>query len=267
MAAFAKGRVSLERAISKLGLASRSEARALIAGGHVRVGGRIVRDPLAPVVPERARITIHGKRPSRVAWRTILFHKPRGVVTTRRDPEGRPTIYASLADAGVTGLTALKPVGRLDLATSGLLLMTTDTRLADWLVDPSHGVVRRYVVTTRGEITDQDAVRMKGGIEVAVEGHTEHIGAVRVEILKRSQRETHLVLELTEGKNREVRRLIEACGSEVLRLKRIGFGGLQIGHLRPGEWREVTAEEIRTEFPGAPLRGAHNRRRAAASEQ
>jgi 23S rRNA pseudouridine2605 synthase len=176
-------------------------------------------------------------------------------VTTRRDPEARPTIYDALREAGVTGLTALKPVGRLDRATSGLLLMTSDTRLADWLTDPVHGVLRRYVVTARGEIGEEAADHIKLGIDVMIAGKTEHIGAVRVEVLKRSQRETHLVIELTEGRNREVRRLIEACGSEVLRLKRIGFGGLQIGHLRPGEWREVSAEEIRTEFPKAPVRG------------
>lgn len=254
MTRFARGQVSLERAMSKLGLASRSEARGLISRGRVRVGGRVIRDALAPVVPERAAITISGKAAVRAAWRTILFHKPRGVVTTRRDPEGRSTIYDTLREAGVAGLTALKPVGRLDLATSGLLLLTTDTRLADWLTDPSHGVLRRYVVTARGEISEQHAERIKLGIDVTIAGRTEHVGAVRVEVLKRSQRETHLVIELTEGKNREVRRLIDTCGSEVLRLKRIGFGGLQIGHLRPGEWREVSAEEIRTEFPNAPVK-------------
>lgn len=159
---------------------------------------------------------------------------------------------------------ALKPVGRLDLATSGLLLMTTDTRLADWLTDPSHGVLRRYVVTARGEISDRDTDRIKVGMDVPIAGEIEHIGAVRVEVLKRSQRETHLIIELTEGKNREVRRLIEACGSDVVRLKRIGFGGLQIGHLRPGEWREVSAEEIRAEFPKAPVKGKHASRRSAS---
>jgi 23S rRNA pseudouridine2605 synthase len=263
MTRFAKGQVSLERAISKLGLASRSEARALISGGRVRVGGHVVRDALAPVVPERARITIEDKSPSRVPWRTILFHKPRGVVTTRRDPEGRPTVYDALRDAGVTLPGALKPVGRLDLATSGLLLMTTDTRLADWLTDPSHGVLRRYVVTARGEISDEDADRIKLGVDVAIAGQIEHLGAVRVEVLKRSQRETHAVIELTEGKNREIRRLIEACGSEVMRLRRIGFGGLQIGHLGPGEWREITADEIQSEFPKAPVRLARSRQQAA----
>lgn len=254
MTRFLKGRVSLERAMSKLGLASRSEARALIARGRVRIAGRMVRDAQAPVVPELAKITIEGRPAARAPWRTILFHKPRGVVTTRRDPEGRATIYDAAREAGVTGLPALKPVGRLDLATSGLLLLTTDTRLADWLTNPANGVLRRYVVTARGEITDDDADRIKLGVDVPISGETEHIGAVRVEVLKRSQRETHLVIELTEGRNREVRRLIEACGSEVLRLKRIGFGGLQLGHLRPGEWREVSAEEVQSEFPKAPVK-------------
>ena len=225
------GRVRLDRALSKLGLASRADARALILAGRVTVAGRIVRDPATLVVPETARIAIDGRRPSRSRRRTIVLHKPRGVITTRRDPEGRSTVFDLLGD-DAEGLVA---AGRLDLATTGLLILTTDTQLANRLTDPSNGFVRRYVVTVRGALTDESARLMERGIE----GMTAHSVAIR----KRSTRETHLIIELTEGKNREVRRLCDASGHEVTRLKRIAFGPIELGDLAPGEWRELTREE------------------------
>src|SRR5262249_51541143 len=125
------GQVSLDRALSKLGLASRTGARQLIVDGRVTVGGRVVRNPAMPVVPERARISIdgHAAARGRTASRILLFHKPRGTVTTRRDPEGRRTVFDVLGDAG-RGLVA---VGRLDLASTGLLIFTNDTQLANRL--------------------------------------------------------------------------------------------------------------------------------------
>src|SRR5690348_11008493 len=121
--------VPLNRALSKLGILSRAQATAAIVAGRVRVNGKTVTDPAAPVVPERVRIEVDGASRSRAAWRTILLHKPRGVMTTRRDPDGRPTVFDLLGEEA-KGLVA---VGRLDLATTGLLLLTTDTRLADWI--------------------------------------------------------------------------------------------------------------------------------------
>jgi 23S rRNA pseudouridine2605 synthase len=240
------GQVSLERALSKLGLASRTEARALIREGRVEVNGRPATDPLQPVVPERLRLAIDGRPARRPGPRTLLLHKPRGVVTTRSDPEGRPTVYTCLE--GVED--HLVPVGRLDAATTGLLLLTNDTRFADWLTDPANGVPRLYVVTVRGELSDATARHLEQGIEDA--GET--LAARSVVIRKRSGRETHLLLELAEGKNREIRRLLAAAGHEVTRLKRVAFGGLELGDLSPGQWRDVTADELREAFPGAPLR-------------
>jgi 23S rRNA pseudouridine2605 synthase len=196
----------------------------------VRVDGRIVLDPLRPVVPERVRIAIDDVAERRAPWRTILFHKPRGVVTTRRDPEGRRTIFDVVGDAG-QGLVA---VGRLDLATSGLLLLTSDTRLADWITDPANGVPRVYLVTVRGEVTPDVAARLTG-----------------VTIRKHSKRETHLIVELRQGRNREIRRMFESIGREVTRLKRVRIGGLELGDLEPGAWRELTRAEIRAAFPSA----------------
>jgi 23S rRNA pseudouridine2605 synthase len=240
------GHVALERALSKLGLASRSAARELIRAGRVSVDGRAETDPLLEVIPERVRIEIDGQAQRRAGPVTILLHKPRGVVTTRSDPEGRPTVYSCLE-----GLDAhVIPVGRLDAATSGLLLLTNDTRFADWVTDPSHEVSRVYLVTARGEVDDATVRRLKEGIEDA----GEILAARAIAVRKRSRRETHLVLELTEGKNREIRRLLAAVGHEVTRLKRVSFGGLELGDLQPGKWREVPVEELWGAFPGAPVR-------------
>jgi 23S rRNA pseudouridine2605 synthase len=230
------GLVPLGRALSKLGVLSRSQAIAAILDGRVRVNGRVERNPAAMVTPERTRLLVDGEPASPAAWRTILFHKPRGVVTTRSDPEGRKTVYDVLGDPG-RGLIA---VGRLDLATSGLLLLTTDTRLADWITDPAHAVPRLYAVTIRGRIVESDTASL-----------TE-----RVTFRKTSARESHLLVELTEGKNRQVRRMFDAIGHEVTALKRVRLGGLDLGRLEPGQHRELTRQEIVHAFPGAPLRAA-----------
>jgi 23S rRNA pseudouridine2605 synthase len=240
------GFVSLERALSKLGLASRSAARGLIRAGRVAVDGRTAIDPLLAVVPESARIEIDGRPARRPERLTILLHKPRGVVTTRSDPQGRPTVYSCLEDLDAH----VVPVGRLDAATSGLLLLTNDTRFADRVTDPRHQVPRVYVVTVRGELTDETARRLEAGID----DRGERLAARRIEVRKRSRRETHLVVELTEGKNREIRRMLAAAGHEVTRLKRISFGGLELGDLAPGQWRAVPAAELRAAFPGGPVR-------------
>ncbi len=234
--------VSLERALSKLGLASRAEARRLIAAGRVAVNGRVVVDPLAPVVPARARISIDGAEPANPSRLVVALHKPRGVVTTRSDPEGRPTVYSLIEDLG----THVVPVGRLDLATSGLLLLTNDTRFADWLTDPRSGVPRVYLVTARGCVTDEDVERLTSGVE----SRGEPLAASAVTLRKASSRESHVVVTLTEGRNREVRRLFEAIGHEVTRLRRVQIGGLELGALTPRAWRVVDEAELNRAFPG-----------------
>lgn len=225
-------RVRLDRAISKLGLASRSEARRLISAGKVRVGGRQIVDPATGVVPQHADIRVDGRAAPPCRDRTIVLNKPRGVLVTRRDPQGRPTVFDLLGPGGPT----LVPAGRLDMATTGLLVLTTDTQLAEWLTNPANGIIRRYVVTVRGALSEGSANQMTVGIA--------GMRAAAVRVRKRSSRETHLLVELAEGKNREIRRLCEAVGHEVTALKRISFGSLELGDLRPGEWRDVTREEI-----------------------
>ena len=233
--------VPLNRALSKLGLASRSEARGLIAGGRVTVNGRVVRDALSPVDLERARIAVDGMARARAERVVMALHKPRGVVTTRSDPQGRPTVYSLLEGAPAR----VMPVGRLDLATAGLLLLTNDTRFGDWLTDPRSEVPKVYLVTVRGRVTEEDVAHLRAGVEDG--GQT--LAPEAVTIRKASNRESHLVVTLSEGKNREVRRLCEAIGHAVTRLRRVQIGGIELGTLRPGAWRIVDPEELARAFP------------------
>ena len=242
------GSTQLNRALSKLGLLSRTQATEAIRAGRVRVDGRVILDPLQRVAVDRARISIDEAPRPTVAWRTILFHKPRGVVTTRRDPQGRKTIYDALGDAG----RHLIAIGRLDLATSGLLLLTSDTQLAHWMTDPANGVPRVYLATVRGRVTDADVERIREGVD----SRGERLRAHAVTLRKASGRESHLTVELREGKNREVRRLFEAIGHEVTRLKRVALGGLDLGALGPGAWRELRRDEVSAAFPLAPVSAA-----------
>jgi 23S rRNA pseudouridine2605 synthase len=241
--------VPLNRAMSKLGILSRRQATDAIRAGRVRVNGRVVLDPSTHIVPETARIEVDGVTGGTQRWRTVLLHKPRGVVTSRRDPQGRKTVFDLLGDTA----RGLISVGRLDMATSGVLLLTTDTRLADRITDPNRAVPRFYVVTVRGLVNDAGVEQLRRGIGTSDEA----IRAASVALRKASSRESHLVVELREGKNREVRRLFAAIGHDVTRLKRVRFGNLELGSLQPGEWRELDRDEVVKGFsPWLPVRAA-----------
>jgi len=227
--------VHLNRLLSKRGILTRSQANAAILAGRVAVNGRIIRDPGKPVA-QSARIDLDAEATKAQPWRTILFHKPRGVLTTRHDPEGRTTIYDVLGEVA----RGLSPVGRLDWATSGLLLLTTDTRLADRLTDPGNAIPRVYAVTVRGKVTPENCEKLQRGIV----DKGEQLQADDVVLQKSSGRESHLVMTLTEGKNREIRRLCEAIGHPVTRLKRVAFGALTLGDLAPGAWRELSESDV-----------------------
>lgn len=237
------GKVSLERALSKLGVASRSEARALITQGRVRVDGRTITTPGLRVVPEQIAIAIDGAARTRAtAPVTIALHKPRGYVTTRFDPEGRKTVYDLIADLPQRVVAA----GRLDLATSGLLILTNDTQFANWLTDPKTALPRTYLVTARGEVTDDEAAQLTRGIV----SRGERLAAADIVVRKRSKRESHLTITLTEGRNREIRRMFDAIDHPVTQLRRVQFGGLELGTLAPGRWRRIPPHELRAAFPG-----------------
>jgi len=233
--------VPVARALSKLGLASRSQTLRLIANRQLRIDGRLVTNPDLRVVPERIRVEI-DEQPveAQTERRLIAFHKPRGIVTTRHDPEGRKTVFDVLGDEG-RGLVA---VGRLDRASTGLLLFTNDTQLANRLTDPASRIVRRYLVTVRGRVMPETAAKIQRGFDVKMaRGRTERLSAERVEIRKASGRETHLVVDLTEGKNREIRRLFDAVGHEVTRLHRVAYGEIELGDLAPGHWKSIHTKD------------------------
>jgi len=241
------GVVPLERAFSKLGLASRTQARQWITEGRVRVDGKIVRDPLVAVTPEKIRLELDGKTFQKSTWRLVMLNKPRGVVTTRSDEQGRPTVFSLLK----TSDAYLHPVGRLDMATTGLLLFTNDTRLSDWLTDPKNKIIRVYLVTVEGKLAPEHVTLLEKGIQ----DEGELLKADKIMVRKTSQRESHLTVELAEGKNREIRRMFKAVGHEVTALKRVAFGGLQLVVLPAGSSREVSLNELSAAFPGMPVRG------------
>lgn len=222
-----RGRVPLTRALSKLGHASRTEAEALIRSGQVKVHGSVETDPGRLVNPDTAHIEVAEQKVRKGEWRVVLFHKPKGVLTTKRDPEGRPTIYDHLP----AELHSLHAVGRLDQHTTGLLLLTNDTRFSSQMTDPEQGIPRVYIVGVRGEFTAADAARALGGIDDA----GERLQADGLEILKASARESKLRMTLSEGKNREIRRICLSLGHEVISLKRISYGPFELGELKPGE--------------------------------
>lgn len=234
--------VHLNRALSKLGILTRSQATAAILGGRVRVGGRVVRDPATKVSLDRAQFEVDDAPAARAAWRTLLFYKRRGIATTPTDPEGRPTVYDAMRQAA----SGLVPVGRIDMATSGLLMLTSDTRLGEWITNPDNAVARVYVVSVRGKVTADEAARLEEGL---TDGRGQ-LKAERVVVRKASGRESHLTIELREGLNREVRRLCDAIGHEVTRLKRVSLGGFTLDGLVPGGWRDVTAAEVENCLPG-----------------
>lgn len=231
-------RVTLDRLLSKLGLASRSIAQEWIHAGRVRVNDRVVRSAEAWVAWPGDSVSLDEQPIQPSTQRFVLFHKPKSVVTTRQDEKGRKTIFDVLPEE----LQTLHAVGRLDQATSGLLLLTNDTALSSYLTDPTNKVPRRYLVTVRGEVTEETRLDSLAGL--TDEGDLLHCESVTIQ--KRSGRESHLDVTLTEGKNREIRRLFKALGHEVIRLRRIQYGPFMIGDLSPGDWREIPIAEART---------------------
>ena len=227
---------TLERVFSKAGRGSRSEARRWIGEGRVAVNGVTARSPEQWIDLERDRVTLDGKPVTAGEPIYILLYKPKGYLTTYRDPEKRPTVYDLVGDAGGW----LAPVGRLDLDTSGLLLMTNDTAFADRVASPAHLVPKTYQVKTATLVSDEQIERLRAGIELS-DGPTR---PATVRRLRDGGRHSVIEIVITEGRNRQVRRMIEAAGSRVLKLVRTAIGPIRIGDLAIGKWRRLAAEEI-----------------------
>jgi 23S rRNA pseudouridine2605 synthase len=238
---------TLDRVLSKAGVGSRVEAARWVRAGRVQVNGRPVRDPDHWVDMERDRVRLDGK-PLQVRERIyLLLYKPAGYLTTYRDPEGRPTVYDLVADVG----TFLSPAGRLDLDTSGLLLMTNDNQFAERVTNPDSHVPKTYLVKASARLTEEQLQRLRDGIELA-DGLTRRAQVARV---RDSANYTHFEITVTEGRNRQVRRMVEALDAKVLKLVRIKIGNIRIGTLPIGKWRMLTEAEVRALSSRTPAPG------------
>lgn len=232
-------RVQLKRALSKLGLCSRAQAEALVRSGRVRLNGRPAADPLVWVDLSRDRIESLGPsgpqppHPRRGAPLLILLNKPRGFVTTRSDERGRATVY-DLLPAPLRERW-LFPVGRLDRDTEGLLLFTDDGPLADRLTDPGSHLPKTYRALLQRELTGEELARFERGLPL------DGVPTRPARILAEGKRWYRLTL--TEGRNRQVRRMLRALGNRVRRLVRVAVGGLELGDLPPGGWRRLRPED------------------------
>jgi len=231
-------RTGLARALSKLGFASRSQARDIIAAGRVRVNGTLCREPERWVDLRHDRIEVDSEIVKEVRKVYLMLNKPRGLVTTLSDEQGRATVIECFVGSE---LPALSPVGRLDKASEGLLLFTNDTGWAARITDPDSRMEKIYHVQVNRVPDDRLIEHMQTGIEAA----GDFLKAQRVTLLRHGSRNSWLEVVLTEGKNRHIRRLLAAFGVEVMRLVRIAIGPLQLGDLPKGGFRHLTIEEVR----------------------
>lgn len=244
---------TLDRALSKSGVASRTQARQWIGAGRVGLNGRPCCDPDRWVDLDRDRIALDGA-PLRPAPRVYLaLHKPRGVLTTREDPQGRPTVFDLLPPSE----RYLFSVGRLDLDSSGLLLLTNDGRFADRVAGPEHGVPKTYVVKASRRLSEEELERLRRGVELS-DGPTRPAAVRR---LRDPGGHTVFEIILSEGRNRQVRRMVEALGADVVRLERTAIGALRLGALAPGKTRPLTSAEVRALLAGGSLKPASRTRR------
>lgn len=230
-------RHGLARVLSRLGVCSRSEAERRVAAGRVSVNGRCVFDPEAPVDATIDRIQLDGAPVTATARICIAVNKPRGLVVSAADERGRDTVYALLADSG---LPWLAPVGRLDQASEGLLLLSNDPAWAASLTDPAQHVAKTYRVQVRGVPTASTLERLRAGVV----DRGERLVARSVAVVGGGARNAWLEVVLDTGRNRQIRRMCAVCGHEVLRLLRIAVGPLVLGDLPKGAWRLLTPAEV-----------------------
>ncbi len=228
-------KTGVARALSKLGYCSRSQAVALVCEGRVTLGERTVRDPETPVRIGQDRIRVDGAEVAGHANISLALNKPRGILTTASDEKGRATVYDLLAPGGPW----VGPVGRLDKASEGLLLLTNDSEWAAKITDPAIHLDKVYHVQIDCVATDDLLQRIQQGVEI----EKGLLRAKAVRRIRQGAKNSWLEIILDEGKNRHIRRMMQALGVEVLRLVRVAVGPLQLGELRKGSVRALTAEE------------------------
>lgn len=230
-------RHGLARVLSKQGLCSRTEAARWIEAGRIQVDGRVVRDPEFPIVQGRQRVLVDGQELGAASRLYVMLNKPRGLVTTVRDERGRDTVYRCFDGAG---LPWLAPVGRLDKASEGLLLFSNDPAWAAGITDPDAGPEKTYHVQVDVQPDEALLAALVRGVEV--EG--EHLRARAARVLRAGERNAWLEIVLDEGRNRHIRRLLEAFDIAVLRLVRVAIGPLALGELPKGQWRLLSDDEV-----------------------
>jgi len=219
------------RTISKSGLCSRKLALDMVMAGKVKVKGKTVLDPGAKI-SDPGNIFVNGKPLPKVKKRYILFHKPRGYVTTRKDELGRPTVYEFFKDID----DWIFPVGRLDRDSEGLLIFTNDTKFGNILTEPSYKIERTYEVLTDGPILQDEILSMLKGVDI---GRGEKAQPVSVKILDKKDGCSWIKISLQGGKNREIRRLFEHFNKTVKRLIRTKYGPFSLSSIKPGRWLEL----------------------------
>lgn len=231
-----RAKISLARALSKLGFTSRSAAMPLITSGRVRVNGKVHTDPNHRIDIERDKVSVDNKKVERATYVYVLLNKPRGVVTTRSDERGRPTVFECLEGSGYPYLT---PVGRLDKDSEGLLLFSNDTRWANRITSPESHIDKSYRVEIDAIADDELIEAIQAGV---IDGQ-DHLAVKRAKILRTTERTSWLEVVIDEGKNRQIRRIFARLGINVLTLKRVAIGKVRLGGLGEGKYRELTADE------------------------
>lgn len=229
-----RNQITLVRALSKFGIASRTQATMLIREGKVKVDGKLVRSPVLWIDPRRERIAIAGVAPRSIKHHYYAFNKPIGVVTTRSDELGRKTVY----DALPKDLPWLFPIGRLDKDSSGLLLLANDTRFGNRMTDPKYKVPKTYVVDLDKPLAEDDCGRLHSPMRLR-DGTDLQPAKLKIDPVRNSR----LELTITEGKYRQIRRMFQELGYSVVALKRIRIGPIELGNLKEGELRALTDKE------------------------
>lgn len=231
-----KEEIRLQKFLSECGAASRRKAEELIVSGAVRVNGQVVTLGTR-IDPNRDKVTLHGKRVVRQRQNVyVMLHKPRGFVTTMSDEMDRKCVAELVQDVG----TRVYPVGRLDRESEGLLLMTNDGAFAQMLMHPSHHIGKTYRVTVRPTVTDEQITQLTTGM--MIDGR--RTAPAEVRIVTREPERVVMEVILYEGRNRQIRKMCEALGLEVARLKRTAIGNVKLGMLHPGDWRQLTDREV-----------------------
>lgn len=232
-------RHGLARVLSKLGACSRSQAEQWVRSGRVSVDGCLVFDPEHPTLIDRQQVAVDGWVVEPAAKVYVVFNKPRGLVVSAADEQGRATVYSALADAS---LPWLGPVGRLDRASEGLLLLSNDTAWAAGITDPASHLEKTYHVQVSGQPDAAVLAAMQSGVVDA----GDLLKARRATLLRAGTKNAWLEVVLDEGRNRQLRRLLAALGFDVMRLIRVAIGPLPLGELAKGQWRRLDQHEVRS---------------------